>query len=799
MFFKTYWLLGLNARTLDYIKEYNDSYAKKLADSKLATKDFLKSKWVSVVDTLLVVSNQKELENLKINDLKLPFVIKPNAWFWWKWILIIDEKDASWNFVLNDWTVMSEKELSAHFAFILEWFYSLSWNRDKIIIEKKVILNSEIELLGKFWLPDLRIIVFNMVPVMAMFRIPTAKSKWKANLHAWACWVWVDIWTGKLTYISHMWKNVKTIPGIWDVRWIELPDWEKILELAVKVQEITNIWFVGCDIVLDKIDWPLLLEMNIRPGLSVQLANLAPLKNRLKKVTWVFVDSMKKWVRLWKDLFWGNIEEKIENISWKKIVWIKEYVSIFYLEKKYKYLSYIKPSIFYSIIDKNFLIDILKISKENIEKKERIKLEIELLWETRRINFKIENIENNKIILWKDALRWFLLDPFKYKKNELPIDLDSVNFLKSKNVAIIKKYEESLVNIDKILVRIDKKIWLLRYIKPINLEEEKQKFIEKKWKYNPNFRYEELKIKLDDLEKIIENLEISDIPLNKIFLDKKQEILNKIKFLKAFKNWDSKEMTVFSKKIFWEIIEENLQYSKELIKNKWEIKQEEELLVKQEIINFIKKFNHIYNIKISLIERIWASRFAMKWNNLMMRSGTVVWKRELRSIIAHEIEWHHLRKINWNKLKYKIFWLGTANYLATEEWIAIYNQSRFLKEVDQKYYSIFERYFFIDYANSHSTEKLTQKMLEYYNDDYERVFNYIFRIKRWFKKFSDTWFFAKDLVYANWYLQVKKYLDDWWSLKELYIWKIKIEDLEEIKNSNMLEIDFSDIVVPFFV
>gem|GEM_PF-5934210 len=51
-----------------------------------------------------------------------------------------------------------------------------------------------------------------------------------------------------------------------------------------------------------------------------------------------------------------------------------------------------------------------------------------------------------------------MLDPFKYKKNELPIDLDSVNFLKSKNVAIIKKYEESLVNIDKILVRIDKKI-----------------------------------------------------------------------------------------------------------------------------------------------------------------------------------------------------------------------------------------------------------------------------------------------------------------------------------------------------
>jgi hypothetical protein len=189
----------------------------------------------------------------------------------------------------------------------------------------------------------------------------------------------------------------------------------------------------------------------------------------------------------------------------------------------------------------------------------------------------------------------------------------------------------------------------------------------------------------------------------------------------------------------------------------------------------------------------------MKWNNLMINRWTSVWKRELRSIVAHEIEGHYLRKLNWNKLKYKIFWTWTANYLATEEGIAIYNQSRFLKQTDLKYYNIFERYFFINYANSHSGEKLVEKMLEYYNDDYERVFTDISRIKRWFKSFHESGFFAKDLVYVNWYLQVKEFLENGWNLKELYIWKIKIEDLEEIKNSNMLEVDFSEVVVPFFV
>jgi hypothetical protein len=189
----------------------------------------------------------------------------------------------------------------------------------------------------------------------------------------------------------------------------------------------------------------------------------------------------------------------------------------------------------------------------------------------------------------------------------------------------------------------------------------------------------------------------------------------------------------------------------------------------------------------------------MKGNNLMMRKNAHVWKRELRSIIAHEIEWHYLRSLNAKKLKLKIFSIWTANYLATEEGIAIYNQSRFIKKYDQKYYSIFERYFFINYAKDHKTEKLIEKMLEYYNNDYKKIFNYLVRIKRWFKNFWDSWFFAKDLVYVNWFLKVKDFLDNNWNLRDLYIWKIKIEDLEEIKNINFLNINSAEIITPFFV
>jgi len=90
----------------------------------------------------------------------------------------------------------------------------------------------------------------------------------------------------------------------------------------------------------------------------------------------------------------------------------------------------------------------------------------------------------------------------------------------------------------------------------------------------------------------------------------------------------------------------------------------------------------------------------------------------MRAVIAHEIEGHYLRKINGRKQKFSLFASGTAGYIVTEEGLAIYNQSRFLTKKDQKYYSIFERYYFLDIALKNSYKDMVQKHLEYYNNDY---------------------------------------------------------------------------------
>jgi hypothetical protein len=85
------------------------------------------------------------------------------------------------------------------------------------------------------------VIVFNGVPVIGMLRVPTENSKGKANLHSGAAGVGVDIGSGRLTSITQFKKNMKSIPGIGDVRGIFLPHWDEVLKLAVKVQQITQI------------------------------------------------------------------------------------------------------------------------------------------------------------------------------------------------------------------------------------------------------------------------------------------------------------------------------------------------------------------------------------------------------------------------------------------------------------------------------------------------------------------------------------------------------------------------------
>jgi glutathione synthase/RimK-type ligase-like ATP-grasp enzyme len=54
--------------------------------------------------------------------------------------------------------------------------------------------------------------------------------------------------------------------------------------MASRCYELSGLGYVGVDFVLDRNQGPLILELNARPGLAIQMANGNGLHHRLRKV-----------------------------------------------------------------------------------------------------------------------------------------------------------------------------------------------------------------------------------------------------------------------------------------------------------------------------------------------------------------------------------------------------------------------------------------------------------------------------------------------------------------------------------
>jgi hypothetical protein len=97
---------------------------------------------------------------------------------------------------------------------------------------------------------------------------------------------------------------VVLIPGTKiKVRGIKIPLWSKILEIATQTQVVCGLGYAGVDIVLDEEKGPLVLEVNARPGLQIQLANGASLRTRLERIDGMKIPSLEYGIELGKKLF----------------------------------------------------------------------------------------------------------------------------------------------------------------------------------------------------------------------------------------------------------------------------------------------------------------------------------------------------------------------------------------------------------------------------------------------------------------------------------------------------------------
>lgn len=325
-------ILGMNSRILEFIRPFNLKRAKKLADDKLLSKKVLHKNNLAVPRFIAKIKNRKELENFDWHFLPESFALKPNRGFGGDGIVVVygKKKGASDIWVKADRSQVTIDDLKNHIRNILDGSFSRSGTPDVAFFEERLQILKLFKPYSFKGIPDIRIIVFNKVPVMAMLRLPTKASHGKANLQLGAIGVGIDMATGTTT-TAVLGKN-KIIEHIPDTRLylsgIKIPYWEDILKLAIRAQEISRLGFLGADIAIDKKHGPVIIELNARPGLSIQIANLAGLKERLKKVSGLKIKTAQRGIRVGADLFGGEIEEEVEEISGKKVIGTVEKIKL---------------------------------------------------------------------------------------------------------------------------------------------------------------------------------------------------------------------------------------------------------------------------------------------------------------------------------------------------------------------------------------------------------------------------------------------------------------------------------------
>ena len=181
--------------------------------------------------------------------------------------------------------LMAREEFNHHLSNGLSGLFSLGGQPDHLLVEYCVQFDPIFERVSYRGVPDVRIIVFMGYPVMAMIRLPTRMSDGKANLHQGAIGVGIDIPTGITKRGVWGTEIIREHPDTeHSIVGLSIPRWDDLLHMAAHCYELSGLGYVGVDFVLDKNLGPLILELNARPGLAIQIANGNGLQHRLEKV-----------------------------------------------------------------------------------------------------------------------------------------------------------------------------------------------------------------------------------------------------------------------------------------------------------------------------------------------------------------------------------------------------------------------------------------------------------------------------------------------------------------------------------
>jgi alpha-L-glutamate ligase-like protein len=285
-------VLGLNERNADFIMRLNPRRLYPRVDDKELTKKLAIEAGMPVPELYGVIGNQAEVR--RFSDIvadRDSFVVKPARGSGGDGIIVIvgrsTRKRDSYRHASG--LLVSGAEIEHHISNIVGGQYSLAGNPDTALIEYCVHFDPLFADVSYQGVPDIRVIVYRGYPVMSMVRLPTRTSDGKANLHQGAVGAGIDLSTGRTLrgvlgneVVDEHPDTGALISGLY------IPKWDYILQSSARSSEVTGLGYVGVDMVIDKDLGPLILEMNARPGLNIQIANGCGLAHRVRRIDEIF-------------------------------------------------------------------------------------------------------------------------------------------------------------------------------------------------------------------------------------------------------------------------------------------------------------------------------------------------------------------------------------------------------------------------------------------------------------------------------------------------------------------------------
>ena len=279
----------------------------------------------------------------------------------------------------------------------------------------------------------------------------------------------------------------------------------------------------------------------------------------------------------------------------------------------------------------------------------------------------------------------------------------------------------------------------------------------------------------------MKRIEFPDSPIGILWRKKADEIKRKIELLEAR---GTESFTAKSIHLYSMPNETHLKEAlKEIEKMPKTFPEPSKILNAKEAKELFEKAIEEFGLKgwgVKIKKEMISDAIAGKEHSIMIRDDATFSEERLKGTIVHEIETHVFTAMNGSLQPYKVFQRGLADYLMTEEGLAVYNQNiTKTNEGDKKYWPA-SSVVGIYTAMNGSFAEVYSSLIKY-GFSIDRAWRVALKAKRGLADTSKPGAFTKDIVYFQGYRMIQDFVDKGGDIRNLYYGKINLKDLDLVK------------------